>query len=172
MLRTTALLVLALGAIGTAQAQTLAEIDKRDAAVDEAWNKTPLSVQHVVFVSQHPDGYGQYVPRADNVFKPGEKLVTYAEPVGYAWKDVGNGQYQFGFNVDFVIKTADGKVLAEKPNFAKVVESSRAHNREFNMTLTMGVDGASPGDYVIEYKLHDLGSDKVATFDQPFKIAN
>lgn len=172
MYRATAFLIVALGAIGTAQAQTLAEIDKRNAAVDEAWNKTPLSVQHAVFVAQHPDGYGQYVPRADNVFKPGEKLVTYAEPVGYAWKDSGSGQYQFGFDVDFLIKTKDGKILAGQQDFAKVSETSRARNREFNLTLTMAVSGAGPGDYVLEYKLHDHGSDKVATFDQPFKIAN
>ena len=172
MYRAIALFVLALGAIGTARAQTIQEIDKRDAAVVEAWNKTPLSVQHVVFVSQHPDGFGQYVARADNVFKPGEKLVTYAEPVGYAWQDVGNGQYQFGFDVDFLIKTPDGKILAGQQDFAKVSETSHARNREFNLTLTMAVNGAGPGDYVLEYKLHDHGSDKVATFDQPFKIAN
>jgi hypothetical protein len=171
MHRAVALFALMIGFIGTARAQTVQEIDKRDAAVYEAWNATPLTVRHVVFVSQEPNGFGRYVARENNVFAPGEKLVTYAEPVGYAWKDDGKGQYQFGFSSDFVIKTPDGKVLAQQQDFAKTLETSHARNREFNMVLTMAVNGASPGDYVLEYKLHDLSSDKTATFDQPFKIA-
>jgi hypothetical protein len=39
------------------------------------------------------------------------------------------------------------------------------------LTLTLSVDGAPPGKYVLEYKLHDIGSDKTSTFEQPFTTA-
>ena len=74
-----------------------------------------------MFVAGHPDGFGQYVERPNNAFKKGEKLVTYAEPVGYGWKDIGNGLYEFGFKVDFLLKTPDGKVLAGQEDFAESV---------------------------------------------------
>lgn len=164
-------LIVLIASVGAGQAQTLQEIERRDAAVVEAWNAAPLAVQHVVFVAQHPDGFGQYVARPDNVFKPGEKLVSYAEPVGYAWKDIGNSQYQFGFAVDFLIKTPTGQILAGQQDFANLSEKSHARNREFMLTLTMTLTGAAAGDYVLEYKLRDVASSKSVTFDQPFKIA-
>lgn len=156
---------------GPVWAQTISEIDQRDAAVYEAWAKTPLTVRTAVFVANHPDGFGLYTPRANNVFKPGEKLVAYAEPVGYGWKQEGGGMYKFGFDVDFLIKSTDGKVLGGQQNFAKLGRESRVRNREFMLTLTMSVSGAEPGDYVLEYVLHDIASDKTATIDLPFKIA-
>jgi hypothetical protein len=38
------------------------------------------------------------------------------------------------------------------------------------VTLTMNVSGAPAGDYVLEYKLRDLASDKSAVINLPFQI--
>lgn len=171
MLRKALLLLVFSCLVATAHAQSLQEIDKRDAAVIEAWNATPLTVRKAVFVSEHPSGYGEYVERKNNIFKQGEKLVVYAEPIGYGWKDAGGGQYQLGFKVDFVVKGADGKVLGGQENFADMTQTSHMRNREFMVVLTLSLSDAPPGDYVVEYKLHDIASDKTATFSLPFKIA-
>ncbi|HZK88753.1 MAG TPA: hypothetical protein VFC56_01265 [Stellaceae bacterium] len=171
MFRAIAALMLLLGFAGTGNAQTLGEIDRREAAVVEAWTATPLTLRKAFFVAKHPDGFGQYLERSGNAFKPGEKLVAYAEPVGFGWKDIGNGEYEFGFKVDFLVKSPDGKVLTGQEDFADLGEKSHARNREFMVVLTLDVEGASPGDYVLEYKLHDITSDKTASFNLPFKIA-
>jgi hypothetical protein len=155
---------------GAAQAQSLGEIDKREAAVLEAWNATPLTVRRAIFVDEHPDAYGDYVERKDNVFKKGDKLITYAEPVGYGWKDIGGGFFQFGFKVDFLVKTPDGKVVGGQEDFANLVKKSRAHLRDFMVTLNLSLGNTAPGDYVIEYKLRDIATDKTYTISQPFKI--
>jgi hypothetical protein len=151
-------------------AQTIQDIDRREAALLDAWAATPLAVRKAVFVSEHPSGFGQYVERPNNVFKPGEKLVAYAEPVGYGWKDIGGGQYEFGFAVDFLLKSPKGDVLTGKQDFADLVEKSFARNREFMVTLTLNVTGAEPGDYVLQYTLRDTTSPKTVSFDLPFKI--
>ncbi|MBV8776596.1 MAG: hypothetical protein JO032_14315 [Alphaproteobacteria bacterium] len=161
-----------LGMMPVAAAQTLGDIDRREAAVIEAWAATPLTVRKAFFVAQHPDGFGQYLERPSNVFKPGEKLVAYAEPVGYGWKDSGKNDYEFGFAVDFLVKSTDGKVLTGQENFAHLSEKSHARNREFMVVLTLNVEGAPAGDYVLEYKLHDIASTKETSFDLPFKIAD
>lgn len=165
-----ALVVMAV-ASGAARAQTLEEIDRREAAVIEAWNATALSVRKAFFVAQHPDGFGQYVERAGNVFKPGEKLVTYAEPVGYGWKDAGDGIFEFGLLVDFAVRSPTGEVLAGKEDFARLVERSHARNREFMVVLTLDVHDAPPGAYVLRYTLRDITGPKTVAFDLPFKIA-
>jgi len=164
-------LILTLAAVEAAQAQTLADIDRREAALIEAWKATPLTVRKAFFVAEHPHGFGEYVERSGNVFKPGEKLVTYAEPVGYGWKDIGNGLYEFGFKVDFVIKSPNGDVLGGHEDFADLTQQSHARNREFMTVLTLNISDAPPGDYIVEYKLHDVSSDKTANFNLPFKIA-
>jgi hypothetical protein len=168
-------ILLALGLLaclaGSGHAQSAADIDKLDAAMVEAWAAAPLSVRHAAFVSGSPDGFGQYVERPNNVFKPGEKLIAYAEPAAYGWKDAGNGQYEFGFAVDFVLKSPSGDILAGKQDFAKLVEKSHARNREFMVVLTLNVTGAPPGDYVLQYTLRDVAGPKTVSFDLPFKIA-
>jgi hypothetical protein len=171
MFRIVSAAVLLIGFADIGNAQSLEEIGRREAAVVEAWAATPLTIRQAFFVAEHPKGFGQYVKRPDNVFKPGEKLVAYAEPVGYGWKDVGNGEYEFGFKVDFLIKSPDGKLLTGQENFADLAEKSHARNREFMVVLTLDVEGAPPGDYVLEYKLHDVTNDKATTFNLPFKIA-
>jgi hypothetical protein len=65
-----------------AQAQSLQEIDKRDATVLEAWNATPLTVRQAIFVVGHPEGFGQYAERANNIFKKGGRsLLTRSQSV-------------------------------------------------------------------------------------------
>jgi len=169
-MRRLATLLIALSAFApVARAQTLADIDSRDAAVYAAWQLTPLTIQKSFFVTD-ATGFGQYTQRGSNVFKPGEKLVAYCEPVGYGWKDTGGGVYQFGFAIDLTVKSSDGKVVAQQQDFAKTQLQSHARNREFMVLLTLTLNGAPAGDYVLEYRLRDLTSDKSTLLDLPFKI--
>jgi hypothetical protein len=162
-------LALSLAASAVA-AQTLPDLDRAEAGLTAVWTKTPLLVRRALFVAERPEGFGIYQERASNLFKSGETLITYAEPLGYGWNDVGNGQVEFGFSVDFLVKGTDGKLLAGQENFARLVKRSHNRNREFMLTLSLDLDGAPPGDYIVEYKLHDIASDKTTSFEQPFKI--
>ena len=155
-----------------AKAQSLEEVDKRRAALIEAWQQTPLTIRRAIFVKGEPRGFGLYEEHASGEFRPGEKIVVYAEPVGYGWKDLGNGMFQLGFVVDFLIKSKDGEVLAGKDNFMRIATDSHTRNLEFMVVLTLNMSSAPAGDYVVEYKLHDVASDKTTSFQMPFKIAS
>jgi hypothetical protein len=164
-------LLLLVGSMTAGYGQSLQEVEKAQAALIAAWEKTPLTMRRALFVAKKAQGFGQFEERSSNVFKAGEPLVAYAEPVGYGWKDVGNGMFEFGFAVDFLIKSPDGKILAGQQDFAKLAERSRTRNLEFMVTLTLNVTGAPPGDYVVEYKLRDIASDKSTVLELPFKIS-
>ena len=154
---------------GVASGQTQ-DIDRADAALSEAWARAPLTVQRAAFVAERASGYGIYQERS-SAFKAGESLITYAEPVGFGYRQVGKDTYEFGFTVDFVVKTADGKLLAGQENFARLDMQSSRRNREFMLTLTLNVTGLPPGAYKLEYRLHDIsGNKKSARFEQPFSI--
>lgn len=152
-----------------ASAQSLEAIDKAEQAVIAAWNATPLAFRKTLFVD-NVQGFGVYQARADAVFKNGDQLIVYAEPVGYAWKDNGDGTYTFGFNVDLLLKTSKGEIVGGQENFQKLELTSRSLNREFILTLTLSIDGAPVGDYVVEYRTRDINGSKSAVISLPFTV--
>ena len=157
---------LAFARLAHADALTTAE-----AALEAAWAATPFSVRQAFFVVGQPDGFGLYVKHPDAAFKPGETLIVYAEPIGFAYKDAKDGTSSFGFDIDVTIKTAAGKVGLQQKSWQKIGLVSHAHNHEFNLALTLDVTGADPGDYVLDYTLHDQNSGKVTDITLPFTIA-
>jgi hypothetical protein len=153
-------------------AQNLGDIDKAEKAVDAVWAQGPLRFRQAFFVSEPPAGFGIYTARPDTPFKPGEKLIVYAEPVGFGWKDNGDGTYNLGFNVDLSIKSADGTELGKQENFSKAVVTSHTRNHEFMLVITLDLSGADPGKYVVDYTVHDIASPKSALISLPFAIGS
>lgn len=158
-----------LATAGGAGAQSLEAIDTAEQAVVAAWNATPLAFRKALFVD-NAQGFGVYQARDGATFKGGEPLVVYAEPVGYAWKDNGDGTYSFGFNVDLLLKSSKGEIVGGQENFQKLELTSRSRNREFMLTLTLNIDGAPAGDYIVEYRTRDIHSDKSAVISLPFTV--
>jgi hypothetical protein len=143
-----------------AYGQSLDEINKRDAAVREAWEKTAFSIRNAFFVTEAPQAFGAYTPRLSTPFKAGEQMIVYAEPIAYGWKSIEGGQYEFGFTVDLIVKTPDGKSILEKDNFGQMMFKSRAQNRELFLKLTVNLTGADPGNYVLDFRVHDAEAEK------------
>jgi Tfp pilus assembly protein PilF len=148
---------------------TLADLEAQEKATAAVWERLPFSTRHAMFVTRKANAYGDYDARPSNVFAPGEKLLSYMEPVGYAYAAEGNG-LRFGVSIDFEILSKDGKVLTGQKDILKQEFASHDRNREFFFNGTMSMDGAPPGDYVLAYILHDLGSARTTRVEQPFKI--
>ncbi|NEU11205.1 hypothetical protein G3T14_03560 [Methylobacterium sp. BTF04] len=151
-------------------AATVQDIVLLERAVDDAWETMALTRRHALFVGKPASLYGGYEERPNSVFAPGEKLITYIEPMGYAWVPDGDG-YRFGITMDFAVKSPSGEVLAKQDSFQTFSFSSRFKNREVFVNVTLALDGLPPGDYVAAYTLRDKGGPKSFSFDQPFTIA-
>lgn len=90
--------------------------------------------------------------------------------MGFGYSQPEPGRWQFGFDVDLLIKTADGRVPGGQENFERLVLTSRTRNREFMPTLTLDLEGAPPGDYVVDDTPKDIASDKTGLISLPFAI--
>ena len=145
----------------------LAELDK---AVDRVWSASPLLVKKVALVDS-AEGYGIYVERQGQVYKPGEPIRIYIEPVGFAYGRNSVGGSEIAIAVDFALLDKSGEELLAKEDFAAFVTPVRYRNREFQMSLTANLSGLPEGDYVGRFKLRDRHSDKSAAFDIDFTIA-
>jgi hypothetical protein len=151
-----------------ASGQSADEIRKRDEAARQAWEKTPFMIGSALFVTGKTEGFGMYTPRPAAPFKAGEQLVVYAEPLAFEWKSVEGDQYEFGFTVDFVLKTAAGKIIGGQDKFADLIFKSRAQNREVFLKLDLDLTGVSPGDYLLDLRVHDAEAGKTAMIELPF----
>ena len=160
----------ALFAAPPAWAQGLDALTAAEQQVAAAWDATPLTFRKVLFASDI-QAYGVYTAKDGSVFAPGEPIVVYAEPVGYGYKANADGSFGFGFDFDLVVKTQDGEIVAGKDGFANTELTSMAQNREFLVSLTLTLNEAPAGNYVLEYLAHDIASDETATISMPFTIS-
>jgi len=135
----------------------------------QVWDAGPLLFRKAVFVAGTASGFGIYDPRSNNVFKPGEKLVIYAEPIGFKWQAKDELQHAL-LVADIVIRAEDGNVVASQKNFGEFKFDSREQNMEVMTVLTIGFPGAPAGKYVQEVRFIDKMSDKTGKFELPFEI--
>jgi len=160
----------ALFAVPPALAQTLDALVAAEQQVTAAWDATPLTFRKTLFATAI-EAYGVYTEKSGSTFAPGEPIVVYAEPVGYGYTTNAEGKYGFGFDFDLVVKTEDGEIVAGKDGFAHFELSSNAQNREFLVSLTLTLNEAPAGNYLLEYLAHDIASDETATISMPFTIS-
>lgn len=141
-------------------------------AVGDFYQTLPFVIGKAVFVAAAPVGYAMYEPKEGSVFKAGEKLVSYVEPVGLTWKKASDeGKLETRFTVDLDLVTPKGEVLATQKAFGDFTFTGYLRNQEIYATLTVDVSAAPAGEYVLRFRFNDINSGKSASVDQPFKIA-
>jgi hypothetical protein len=144
-------------------------MDALDDAADAIWQKSPLICRRILWVAERAPGFGEYNPREGDVFKSGEEMLAYVEPIGFGWRKSGE-IWHTDIVADFIIRDKAGKQLYRKDDFGKFAIASRARNREFNVNLTYSVTGAPPGDYVAVTHLRDKVTGKEGSCSLPFQV--
>ena len=155
---------------GSVEAQTLKDVDQKEAELVAAWEKSPLFVRNALLVTDKPPVYGAYTVRPSNVYKRGETIYAYMEPIGYTWKVQPPDDYVIGITVDFVVKGKDGKIIGGQEKFLNYTQNSHRKIRELMLNVSLSLGNLAAGEYVVEYIVHDI-ADKTARVDLPFVIA-
>jgi hypothetical protein len=148
----------------------LAAYEKMRQALAEASEKIPLDIRKAFFVSEKPVIFGNYARVKTNDFPVGSSLITYAEPIGLAWKPADNNQVQSQFTVDFELRNPAGEVLAIQKAFGKFKIVSREPLFEIYTPLTLDVSAVPAGDYVLKYTFNDINSKKSTDIEQRFTL--
>jgi hypothetical protein len=150
--------------------QSIEAIETLRRAVALADARVPLSFRKTVFVAETPIAFGVYKPRTDNVFKSGEPLIAYAEPVGMGWTAQDGALFRSLLTADFEIRSPDGRILAGKRDFGRFEFVSHEENKEIRTDVTVNLTGATAGKYVLGVTYHDAVTGRSANFDLPFEI--
>ena len=145
------------------------------------WNQTEFNATFSTFVEPlSAAGYGVYEERS-NIFAPGETIVLYVEPVGFAHKQVidkegGNNNtmlYLMNMTADYEIAAANGTKLQLVEDVQVGNITSHRPNTETFLTLTLTPEAQSLpiGSYVITYAVTDEISGKSFNLEKNITVA-
>jgi hypothetical protein len=146
------------------------------------WNQTEFNATFSTFVEPFSAaGYGAYEERS-NIFAPGETIVLYIEPVGFAHERIidekggGNNNtmlYLMNMTADYEIAAANGTEfqLIEDVQVGNI--TSHRPNTEMFLTLTLAqeVQPLPIGSYVITYSVTDEVSGESFQLEKEITVA-
>lgn len=147
----------------------VAAIETLRAAMLVLWDRSPLTIRRALFVQERAQGFGIYNERPSNVFKQGEKILVYAEPVGFKWSKIQQF-HRSEIMADFELRQPDGKVLAKRENFGQFKFTSRVRNTEYMANLNFAFTGLPAGKYVLGTTFRDILGKQSVSFDLPFEV--
>jgi hypothetical protein len=141
-----------------------------------AWNRTEFNATFSTFVEEFSaNGYGVYREHG-NVFRPGETMVLYVEPIGFRHERVfdeqGNAFYLMNMTADYVIASGNGTELQTIEDVP--VGSIVSHRPNTELFLELTLTQASPfpvGDYLITYVVTDEVSGESFMLEKKITVA-
>jgi hypothetical protein len=150
------------------------------------WNQTEFNATFSTFVEPFSAaGYGVYEERS-NIFAPGETIVLYVEPVGFAHKQVINEErgsnnnntllYLMNMTSDYKIAATNGTELElqliEDEQGLRNITSHRPNTEMYlTLTLTPEVQPLPVGSYVITYSVTDEISGESFELEKDITVA-
>jgi hypothetical protein len=151
-------------------------LDSAKAQYMYVWNQTEFNATFNTFVKPlSAIGYGVYQVHG-NVFRPGETIVLYVEPVGFGYNQIpdGNGSalYLMNMTADYVIAGSNGTELQTIEDVPVGSIISHRANTELFLELTLSQARPFPvGDYNIKYTITDEVSDKSFQLEKQIRVA-
>ena len=146
------------------------------------WNQTEFNATFSTFVEPFSTiGYGVYEERS-NIFAPGETIVLYVEPVGFAHKQIIDKEGRGNNNTTLYLMnmTADYKIAAANGTELQLIEdvqvgniTSHRPNTEMFLTLTLTPEEQSlpTGSYAITYSVTDEVSGESFDLEKDITVA-
>jgi PsbP len=128
-----------------------------------AWTNSGFHSQFETFVNS-TDGYGIYQEHKSNIFRPGEDIILYVEPVGFSHVPVNINNtklYLMNLTASIILSDTQGNILFGRENIPIASIVSHTQNTEMFARLRVGQSSPfPPGGYVISYVVTDVPSGK------------
>jgi hypothetical protein len=142
-----------------------------------SWEQSNFSSEFATFVIPNSvNGYGIYDEHRSNIFKPGEPIVLYVEPIGFTHKKLtdenGNALYNVKLIPSVIISSKNDNKSASI-DFPPFAFTSHRKNTEAELTITVTQNTPIPeGEYKILYTIKDAQSNKSFDIIKKVVISN
>jgi hypothetical protein len=149
------------------------------------WNQTEFNASFSTFIEPFSAaGYGVYEERG-NIFAPGETIVLYVEPVGFAHKQIIDEErgsnnstmlYLMNMTSDYKIAAANGtelelQLIEDKQGLRNITSHRPNTEMYLTLTLTPEVQPLPIGSYVITYSVTDEISGESFELEKDITVA-
>ena len=149
------------------------------------WNKTEFNASFSTFIEPFSAaGYGVYEERS-NIFAPGETIVLYVEPVGFAHKQIIDEErgsnnstmlYLMNMTSDYKIAATNGteieiQLIEDKQGLRNITSHRPNTEMYLTLTLTPEVQPLPIGSYVITYSVTDEISGESFELEKDITVA-
>lgn len=144
------------------------------APLDEARSRlselASLRVRNITFVDK-VDGFGAYEPSKVTTFRPGQKVMLYAEVENFTSNASEQG-YATSLGTSFKVLNESGRLVDGK-QFPDVQDQCRNRRRDFHMQYELALpERIYPGPYEIELTITDHNSGKLGQATLSFEIVD
>ena len=149
------------------------------------WNQTEFNASFSTFIEPFSAaGYGVYEERS-NIFAPGETIVLYVEPVGFAHKQIIDEErgsnnstmlYLMNMTSDYDIAAANGteieiQLIEDKQGLRNITSHRPNTEMYLTLTLTPEVQPLPIGSYIITYSVTDEISGESFELEKDITVA-
>jgi hypothetical protein len=149
---------------------SIAAYDAARQALLAIWSELPLTVRNATLTTDTALGYGNYTAHEGRSFKVGDTIHVYVEVLGYGWKDNGDGIMSELLDADLNLVDANGHTVASQEKFLSADIKSRQKLLETYLTLNATLTSFEPGEYKLQYVVHDRAGGKNVSFDVPITL--
>jgi len=142
-----------------------------------SWEQSNFSSEFATFVIPNTvNGYGIYDEHRSNIFKPGEPIVLYVEPIGFTHKKLTDESGNALYNVKLIPSVIISSKIDNKSasiDFPQFAFTSHRKNTEAELTITVTQNTPIPeGEYKILYTIKDAQSNKSFDIIKKVVISN
>lgn len=135
-----------------------------------------FSSTKAIFATGHPTGYGVYDEKNQTTFKPGETIILYVEPSGFAYKNLTDNNHNKLFSINLHAKlqilSTNGTILAGPIDMPIKPIISHHMNKELYIPITLTQTTPFPsGKYTLKYTISDENSGKALNIDKNITIS-
>ncbi len=128
-----------------------------------------FGVRNFVFISRQAAGFRKYETRNAPLFKAGEAMQFYAEPVNIGWSGKGRS-YRFEMRIDVEIRTPEGQVIWGQRDYGHLAHNAAAADPNTYITGSVAVKGLPAGLYVLSVRFRDPKNNLTAETESGFGI--
>jgi hypothetical protein len=148
---------------------SVASIEALEQALEQERLEAPMVLKPFHVVARPAKFFGDFEPRADAVFRKGEKMYFYAEPKNLVMPRSAAGIYEPAFEVDLEIAGAGGQSM-KQPRFMTFRLPARSRVQDIFLNLTVSLNDAPAGKYDVRWVVRDLNSKKAGTVEQTITL--
>jgi hypothetical protein len=131
----------------------------------------PIKLKNVMFIEDWL-GYGQFIPRNNQEFYPGDDFLVYMEIEHPTVRPISDG-FEVSVSISYEIRDIHGSIVVRQ-DAGKPAERSFSRKRDYALTIPSSLPTSlAPGQYQLRINVTDLNDDSMLFAEEqiPFRIA-